>query len=142
MFFFYCNTIYVVINISLDLEHNVNNDDFNDTCLAVQVKNNNVIFIAFIRLSITSRRLYSNKCKYLQLSKRVQDINACTFEGFFFYQQEQLESAVCEENAVCTELMALPRDNFFSLKSCSCPNGYTCPDQPGTSTLPFGRGRW
>lgn len=60
----------------------------------------------------------------------------------FFYQQEQLESAVCEENAVCTELMALPRDNYFSLKSCSCPNGYTCPDRPGTSTLPFGRGRW
>lgn len=60
----------------------------------------------------------------------------------FFYQQEQLETAVCEENAVCTELMALPRDNYFSLKSCSCPNGYTCPERPGTSTLPFGRGRW
>nr|XP_011431086.2 uncharacterized protein LOC105330855 isoform X1 [Crassostrea gigas] len=58
------------------------------------------------------------------------------------YQQEQLETAVCEENAVCTELMALPRDNYFSLKSCSCPNGYTCPERPGTSTLPFGRGRW
>ncbi|XP_062588816.1 uncharacterized protein LOC134250471 isoform X2 [Saccostrea cucullata] len=56
--------------------------------------------------------------------------------------QEQLESAVCEENAVCTELMELPRDNYFSLMSCSCPNGYTCPNRPGDSTLPFGRGRW
>nr|XP_022344820.1 uncharacterized protein LOC111137593 isoform X1 [Crassostrea virginica] len=79
--------------------------------------------------------------------------NICVFVIFAFqhlvqpetiirYQQEQLESAVCEENAVCTELMELPRDNYFSLKSCSCPNGQTCPDHPGGTTLPFGRGRW
>ncbi|XP_061194448.1 uncharacterized protein LOC133202617 isoform X1 [Saccostrea echinata] len=63
-------------------------------------------------------------------------------ETIIRYQQEQLESAVCEENAVCTELMELPRDNYFSLMSCSCPNSYTCPNRPGPSTLPFGRGRW